>query len=180
MKTMPPEIHCPFSHLYSIGNFKRLMKLSWTSLKISIAGAKLSHLVQKDKIWDHGSMTEQARIIFYLVQKAKSNRNFESLRKHCTESCFERLKLKGEQEDWEYQNDQRSFLIRELAVMSVRTGKNNKPDRFTAWIKGISLDSSAGGPGKEKKFEMEWDFERQGEWWMLDGIHNKKSVFIIK
>jgi hypothetical protein len=42
------------------------MKLSWYGLKISIAGAKLSHLVQKDKIWDHGSMTEQVKTTFYL------------------------------------------------------------------------------------------------------------------
>jgi hypothetical protein len=28
------------------------MKISWTGFKVSIAGAKLSHLVQKDKIWD--------------------------------------------------------------------------------------------------------------------------------
>ena len=41
--------------------------------EISITGAKLSHLVQKDKIWDHGSMAEQTKIIFYIVQKALIN-----------------------------------------------------------------------------------------------------------
>jgi hypothetical protein len=30
------------------------VKLSWKSLKVSIAGAKLSHLVQEEQIWDHG------------------------------------------------------------------------------------------------------------------------------
>jgi predicted lipid-binding transport protein (Tim44 family) len=67
------------------------MKLSWNSLKISIAGAKLSHLVQKDKIWDHGSMAEQARIVFYLVQKTMINGNMDSLKKYLTASCFENL-----------------------------------------------------------------------------------------
>ena len=68
------------------------MKFSWTDFKISIAGAKLSHLVQKDRIWDHGSMAEQTRIIFYLVQKAKASGNMELLKKQCTISCFEKLK----------------------------------------------------------------------------------------
>ena len=87
MKTQLPEIHSDFSCFYIIANFKTLMKFSWTSLKIYIAGAKLSHLVQKDRIWDHRGMAEQARIIFYLVQKAKDTRNIESLRKQDTISC---------------------------------------------------------------------------------------------
>ena len=40
------------------------MKLSWYGLRISIADAKLSHLVQKNKIWDHGIMIEQMKMIF--------------------------------------------------------------------------------------------------------------------
>jgi hypothetical protein len=94
------------------------MKLSWTGLKISIAGAKLSHLVQKDKIWDHGSMAEQARIIFYLVCKAKATGNIESLRKQCTISCFERLKK-------EFEN------------------MNNRPDMFCTLIKGFANNEAA-------------------------------------
>ena len=75
------------------------MKISWTSLKISLAGARLSHLVQKDKIWDHGCMAEQARIIFNLVHKAKAGANMESLQKQCSFSCFKKIEAevaKGE------------------------------------------------------------------------------------
>ena len=46
------------------------MKISWNSLKISIAGAKLSHLVQKDKAWDHGSMVEQVRTVAVFLKKS--------------------------------------------------------------------------------------------------------------
>ena len=74
------------------------MRISFTSLKVSIAGAKLSHLVQKDKIWDHGSMAEQARIIFFLVQKAKSNVEIESLKKYCSISCFEKIRVRMNEE----------------------------------------------------------------------------------
>lgn len=140
------------------------MKLSWTSIKISIAGAKLSHLVQKDKIWDHGSMAEQARIIFYLVQKARASRNIEALRKHCSISCFE--KLKNELERGE---DQKSILItnpviNELAIINVQPGKKNRPDMFCVLITGHSKDNAA------KEFGTEWSFVRQGEWWLLDQI----------
>jgi hypothetical protein len=49
-------------------------------LKISIAGAKLSHLVKKYSIWDHCGTAEQGSIIFYLKQKAKSTQSLESLK----------------------------------------------------------------------------------------------------
>jgi len=141
------------------------MKLSWTSLKISIAGAKLSHLVQKDKIWDHGSMAEQARIIFYLVYKAKASGNLDSLRKQCTISCFEKIKkeIKGaKQQDLMLANP----VIKELAIIDVQQGKSNKPDMFRSLIKGVFKN------GKSYEFKSEWVFMRQGDWWVLHEIRN--------
>ena len=149
------------------------MKISWTSLKISIAGAKLSHLVQKDKIWDHGSMTEQARIIFYLVQKAKSSGNIESLKKYLTVSCFEKLKKRVSRGD-----DKISVLeypvIKELAVMEAHPGKNNKPDMFTALIKGIEKDKAVDDE-HANEFSAQWSFIRQGDWWLLDDMKIRKA-----
>lgn len=143
------------------------MKLSWTSIKISIAGAKLSHLVQKDKIWDHGSMAEQARIIFYLVHKAKASGNIESLKKHCSMSCFKKIKVMIEERTGIVLiNDP---IIKELAVLEVQPGKANKPDMFTALIRGISKD---GINNNEIKFSSHWFFVRQGEWWLLNEIRN--------
>lgn len=138
------------------------MKLSWTSLKISIAGAKLSHLVQKDRIWDHGSMAEQARIIFYLVYKIKSNGNLELLRKQCTMACYEKIKAElesGEQKDVMIL----SPVIEELAIIDVKQGKNNKPDMFSALIKGVLNE-------KLDEFKTEWLFMREGNWWVLHEI----------
>jgi hypothetical protein len=68
------------------------MKLSWNSLKISIAGAKLTHLVKKDQAWDHGSMIEQVKIIFQLLQKVKSKGESQLIKKYMTISGYERLK----------------------------------------------------------------------------------------
>lgn len=112
------------------------MKLSWTSLKTSIAGAKLSHLVQRDKIWNHGSMAKQTRIIFYLVQKVKTTGNIASLKKYCSISCFEKLDSDLESKREEEQMI-KNPIIKELAIIEVSPGKNNKPDMFTALIKGI-------------------------------------------
>lgn len=145
------------------------MKLSWTSLKISIAGAKLSHLVQKDRIWDHGSMAEQARIIFYLVHKAKANENIESLKKQCTVSCFEKLATEMNS------NRQNSSLttnpiIKEIAIIEVQPGKNNKPDMFKALIKYYFKETAGSKESidHDKEFVTKWSFIRQGDWWLLD------------
>jgi len=147
------------------------MKLSWTSFKISIAGAKLSHLVQKDKIWDHGSMAEQARIIFYLVQKAKVIGNIESLKKQCTISCFEKIKS-GMNEERHQETLIKNPIIKEIAVTEVHPGKNNKPDMFTALIKGVSKDTTKHNDyGSE--FSATYSFSRQGDWWLLDGMKTR-------
>jgi predicted lipid-binding transport protein (Tim44 family) len=146
------------------------MKLSWTSIKISIAGAKLSHLVQKDRIWDHGSMTEQARILFYLVQKARNTKNIESLKKHVTASCyneFKRMIDTGEIKE----DSKNSPVITELAVLSVSPRKNNKPDLFTASIKGYIRREERDVFDNEEyhnQFSYQWSFVRQGDWWVLN------------
>ena len=157
--------------MYGIYNFNIRMKLSWTSLKISIAGAKLSHLVQKDRIWDHGSMAEQARIIFYLVYKAKANGNIESLKKQCSFSCFEKIEAEMDANEKE-----RSIimvpLIKELAIMDVESGKNNKPDMFCALIKYHLKETFKGIEtiDQSKEFIAKWCFIRQSEWWVLNEI----------
>ena len=150
------------------------MKLSWTSLKISIAGAKLSHLVQKDKIWDHGSMAEQARIIFYLVHKARRSGDIESLKKQCSVAYFE--KLKDEMKTMNEDEVIKEPMIKELAVLEVKPGKNNKPDMFTAIIKNEWKEESKSN-NEPNQFFAYWSFVRQGEWWLLDNIKAPRSIF---
>ena len=145
------------------------MKISWTSLKISIAGARLSHLVQKDKIWDHGSMAEQARILFYLVQKAKKNGDMESLKRQCSNSCFEKLKKEMNKEKRSEQKD--DPVIKELAVLEVHPGKKNTPDMFTAVIKTVNKSDVLNGINGRVD-TARWFFVRQGDWWLLNYIRN--------
>ena len=172
MKNKPPDVHCCLFVLPIVTNFKIAMKISWTSLKISIAGAKLSHLVQKDKIWDHGSMAEQARIIFLLVQKAKSKGDIESLKKSSTISCFEKIKTGMNEEGRHQETLIKNPIIKEIAVTEVHPGKNNKPDMFTALIKGVSKDTTEHNVyGSE--FSATYSFSRQGDWWLLDGVKTR-------
>ncbi len=140
------------------------MKISWTSLKISIAGARLSHLVQKDKIWDHGSMAEQARIIFHLVLKAKASGNLDSLKKQCSTSCFEKLKSEMDTNNMQKVLEVENASIEEIAIVDVHPRKNNRPDMFGALIKGVVKNDSP------IKFKSQCLFVRQGEWWMLNEI----------
>ena len=146
------------------------MKISWTSLKISIAGAKLSHLVQKDKIWDHGSMTEQARIAFHVVLKAKNSENSELLKKYCTISCFEKFKVAMNKKEKKQDVFKESPIIKELAVIDVHRGKHNRPDMFTALIKGNSKNGGNDSITNYHKngFSIQWSFVSQGDRWLLN------------
>ena len=154
------------------------MKISWTSLKISIAGAKLSHLVQKDKIWDHGSMAEQARIIFYLVQKALINGNIDMIEKYMTISCFEKLQREVKQSDGINKVfGIREPVIRELAVIEASPAKDNKPDRFKAIINGNIKEKEVGTSERVDEFSSHWSFVRQGDWWLLDGMKTRINFF---
>jgi hypothetical protein len=137
------------------------MRISFTSLKVSIAGAKLSHLVQKDRIWDHGSMVEQARIIFCLAQKARNSKNIDMLKKSCSMICFEQLKIEASAQKKQLIAEP---IINEIAIVEVYPGKNTRSDKFTALIKGESKDDA------HEKFKSECVFVRQGDWWMLDKI----------
>lgn len=159
------------------------MKLSWNSLKISIAGAKLSHLVQKDKIWDHGSMTEQVKTVFFKVKKVKNNGNVHDLDKYLSTRCVEKLKkelddLEKNGKKWVIKNP----VIKEVAITEVREGRHNKRDCFVATIKAMGIEFIA-----DKYLEADWKiyskqvgnfcerwcFVREGDWWLLDSMKSK-------
>lgn len=154
------------------------MKFSWNSLKISIAGAKLSHLAQKQKIWDPGSMIEQAKTVFFKVKRAKQSGNIDNLQKYLSVNCFEKLRreltdLEKNGKKWVIKNQ----VIKEASVIEVREAKNNKPDCFTALlkVKGIKFISnkdepaeSLNWPDRTRDFSEQWSFVSQGEWWVLD------------
>ena len=156
------------------------MKISWNSLRISVAGARLSHLVQEDKIWDHGSMIEQVRMVFFKLKKAKANGNIQDLRKYVTVGCYEILdkeinQLSESGRKWIIKNE----MIKEIAVLEVSRRKNNKPDCFTALIKSIGVQFIADRNAIEelinysdrvRNFSEQWSFIRQGDWWVLDKI----------
>ena len=120
-------------------------------------------------------MAEQARIVFYLVQKSLINGHVDMIEKYMTTSCFEKLQSEVNQAG----GNNRVFgirdpVIKELAVIEVLPAKNNKPDRFTAIINGNTKDEKqAGNSERVNEFSSQWSFVRQGDWWLLDGIKTK-------
>ena len=156
-------------------------------MKISVAGARLSHLVQEDKIWDHGSMIEQVKMVFFKLKKAKANRNIQDLRKYVTVGCYETLQKEMDQlnqvgKKWIIKNE----MIKEVAVLEVSTRRNNKPDCFTALIKSIGIQLIAdinvteqliNYSDRVRNFSEQWSFIRQGDWWVLDKIRSTHSLF---
>jgi len=159
------------------------MKLLWDSLKISIAGAKLTHLVQKDKIWDHGSMIEQVKTTFFKLKRIKSNGNVEDLNKYLTENCYKKIKQElGELEKNGKTLVVKNILIKEISIIDVKVARNQNLDCFTAMIKAIGIEfitDKGGAAGlmnysdKVRNFSEQWSFVRQGGWWLLDDYMKK-------
>ena len=141
------------------------MKLSWTSFKISVAGARLSHLVQKDKIWDHGTMVEQVKNLFYKMEKAKHRADPEFVRRNVTEKAYLQL-IRSFQSN----TGKSAFgngILGEISIIEVKEKHNKTPDRFTALIKG----KQRGAKGNSiLNFSVRWQFIREGDWWLLDAM----------
>ena len=56
-------------------------------------------------------------------------------------------------------------MIKELAIIDVQPGRNNRPDMFSALIKGHFKEVEV-----VKEFSVRGSFVRQGEWWLLNEI----------
>jgi hypothetical protein len=154
------------------------MKLSWNSLKISIAGAKLTHLVKKDQAWDHGTMIEQVKIIFQLLQKVKSKGESQLIKKYMTISGYEKLKKNMEViQLTDHIQMTGDIELTDVAIIEVHEGTFTKPDNFSAQVKGRDASQLTGSKNHgAHDFIEEWFFIRQGEWWLLDDIKIKKSL----
>lgn len=144
------------------------MKWTWINLRISITGARLIHLVKKDKIWDHGSMIEQVKVVFNMVQRAKTSHDVESLKKICSVSGFQNI----EQELYKMNAGKEypeCMAIKEVTIVEAKPGKKDKPDRFKALINTVTTDETKDGLAKHI-FSVQWYFVRNGKWWVLDKI----------
>jgi hypothetical protein len=149
------------------------MKLSWNNLKVSIAGAKLSHLAQTDRIWDHGSMIEQARAVFIHLKKAFL-RNDPSIAEKCMTSEGH-MKICKNKELRNEKTIMDSDLL-SIEIISVIPSKHYQRDKFKALIKlkkEIQDETREGPVGFYKTnqwTEQEWLFVREGNWWLLHEI----------
>ncbi len=149
------------------------MKLSWNSFKISIAGARLSHLVQKDKIWDHGTMIETVKIIFNQVQHAREGNETQTLCKYMTPPAYSAFKKRLQEfqmrgKRWPVNHP----VIKEVAVLEVSPAKHNGHDHFTALVRETEIPVNDDANQKKIIHDIseQWVFVRQGDWWLLDGI----------
>jgi hypothetical protein len=161
------------------------MKISWNSLKVSITGARLSHLVQKDSIWDHGTMIEHIKTVFFQLKKARMSGDVDSIRKYMTSAGYEKIK---KQMDQLLEGDRKKIAnskIKEVAVIDVMPATNKHADFFTALLKGYGttdiadLNNSAQALHHDDithEFSEQWFFVRQGDWWMLNEIKSKKNI----
>ena len=141
------------------------MKISWNSIRVSIAGARLSHLVQKDNIWDHGSMVEQVRMVAVLLKKTFHRGDAEIIKKCMSERIYEKIKKEIEQpESLGIYKTISNNELDTISIIDVVKGKNGREDKFTASLKF-----------KRTPYAGEWVFVRHKHWWLLDQINTHKS-----
>jgi hypothetical protein len=139
------------------------MKLSWTSFKISVAGARLSHLVQKDKIWDHGTMVEQVKNIFYKMQKAEQRADADFVKRNVTEKVY--MELVRSFQTKTGKSVFSTAMLAEVSIIKVKERTDKTPDRFTALIKGKQRSAKS---NSILDFSRRWQFIREADWWVLD------------
>ena len=166
------------------------MKLSWYGLKISIAGAKLSHLVQKDKIWDHGTMVEFVKIVFYQVQKARSGEDGDTIKKYFTVAGYQKLKRQMEKQQAVGKlRVIKNSRIKQIAIIDLMPATDKHPDLFTTLVKGYEVHdfedwNNSVQPVKHDdiihEFSERWSFIREGDWWLLDDMKIKKAFQKMK
>jgi len=149
------------------------MKLSWNHLKISIAGAKLTHLAQKDRMWDHGSMIEQVRTAFVYLKKGFLKNDPSIVKKCITSGGYK--KISGDIELGKSNNITNADLV-SVEIITVIPSKHNQPDKFKALIKlkKTKEEENLTEPVSFYKanllLEQEWLFVHEGNWWLLDEI----------
>ena len=75
-------------------------------------------------------------------------------------------------------------MIKEVAIIEVHPGKNNKPDCFTALIKAMGIElttekikDTLNYSDQVHEFTEEWFLFRQGDWWILNDIKSKKYAW---
>ena len=149
------------------------MKLGWKSIKISIAGARLSHLVQENSKWDHGSMIEQVKTVFIYLKKAYLRSDPSIVKKCLTAKAY-----KITEADIELQKEN-PFTDAELVsadIVSVLPSKYNR-DKFKVLMKfrpnrdrGLEF-SPRPISGARRQFQQQWLFICEGAWWLLDEIN---------
>ncbi|HET9823886.1 MAG TPA: hypothetical protein VFP87_01060, partial [Chitinophagaceae bacterium] len=122
-----------------------------------------SHLVQKDKIWDHGTMVEQVKNIFYKMEKAIERSNAEFVKRNVTPKAY--LDLIHSFQTKTGNPGFNTSMLTEVAIIEVNEKNSKSPDRFTALIKG--KQRSAKG-NSLLNFSKRWEFVREGDWWVLN------------
>lgn len=159
------------------------MRISFTSLKVSIAGAKLSHLVKKNRAWDHGSMVEQVKAVFMQVQKFRIKGDESTVKKYLTTKGYDLFKhnMGTEPEPGEIFLHTQTDL-RDIDIIEVHERKKNQPDHFVALIKGRQKIFTRNNENKtaaaqlinykEVEFKVKWFFVLEGEWWLLNEMKN--------
>jgi len=159
------------------------MKISWNSLKVSITGARLTHLVQTDGIWDHGTMIEHIKTVFFQLQKAKTRGDADAVKKYMTLAGYEKLKKQMDELQAVDKKKFTNYKIKEVAVIDVMPATNKHADFFTALLKEyettdiVDWNNSAQSLNHDiiHEFSEQWFFVRQGDWWLLDEMKTKKA-----
>ena len=141
------------------------------NLKISIAGARLSHLVGNNLIWDHGSMVEQVKTVFMHLNKAHLRNDAELVKKCTTETGYQKVKKIIESG---CANNTIGAELLAVKIIAVAPAKRGQPDKFTALLKTKTHKANI-SPTNLPLLHEEWVFIHHN-WWLLHDIIIKEKI----
>lgn len=155
------------------------MSVLWKRLKVLLAGIRLNHLVQQDRIWDRCNMAEQIEDIFFQMGIARVKNDPESLRKYLSLKGYEKIKsVIGKFQAPGKSDHFKNYMFTRAAIIWVKQGKKKEPDRVTALVKGKRVAAAYAAMMRKlqlenfeiQNFSERWHLVRHGDRWLLDEI----------
>ena len=145
----------------------------------------LGEISKKDAVWNLEYMTASAQQIFYIVQKAWTNRNQDIAREYMSNNIYTKhSKQTDEMVAKGTKNILEEINLDEVLVYSISDFKNDSFDTFSAIMTGSMIDYSidkkesiiSGSDSKSESFKEIWIFIRKDDKWVLDEIKPEANL----
>ena len=139
--------------------------------------AALEKAASLDGVWDEDKIIERARQVFFKYQSDWASKNIESIQTYTTPQYFNhaKLMLRAIQQMGRH-SDLSGIVIHRTSIFKFHDDKDNQKDRVSVEIRAqmrarlVETTTNKILQEDSNSFIEWWNFVRQGDEWMLDGI----------